>query len=81
MLNNSPKVKSDTMKLTRSFLQGINKNNDHKIEIIDVIKKRINPCLSCFKCWDNLDGKIIQNDAQNQMLSNEVYIQTVNGQK
>ena len=50
VLNNSPKVKSDTMKLTRSFLQGINKNNDHKIEIIDVIKKRINPCLSCFKC-------------------------------
>ena len=69
MLNGSPKIKSDTMKLTRSFLHRLNDNDEHEIEIIGVIKKKINPCLGCFKYWYNLDGKCIQNDDQNQILA------------
>lgn len=77
VLNGSPKLKSDTMRLTSSFLKGINENNEHEIEIIDVIKKKINPCLGCFKCWENLDGKCIQKDDQNYILERMVDVDII----
>ena len=40
VLNGSPKKKSDTMILTRSFLKGFNQDDSHEIEIIDVIQKK-----------------------------------------
>ena len=68
VLNGSPKTVSDTMVLTHSFLKGMNESGDFEIDIIDVIKKNIIPCLGCFKCWENGDGKCIQKDDQNEIL-------------
>ena len=68
VLNGSPKKNSDTMHLTKAFIKGLNKNNEHQIEIIDVIKKNIKPCLGCFMCWKNLDCKCVQKDDQNELL-------------
>ena len=68
VLNGSPKEKSDTMCLTSAFLKGLNKNNEHEIKIIDLIKKNIKPCLGCFLCWKNADGKCIQEDDQNEIM-------------
>ena len=39
VLNGSPKEKSDTMVLTNSFLEGIRKNGNHQIKVVDLIKK------------------------------------------
>ena len=62
VFNGSPKAKSDTMRLTSSFLKGLNENNYHDVEIIDVIKRQINPCLGCFACWtkQNVFKKMIK---------------------
>ena len=53
VLNGSPKQKSDTMRLTKSFLDGILSEKACDTEIIDVIKKEIRPCTGCFACWKN----------------------------
>ena len=68
ILNGSPKRKSDTMNLTKAFLNGIEKKGKHSIEIINIIEKEIKPCTGCFACWKNQDGKCIQNDYQNEIL-------------
>lgn len=68
VLNGSPKAKSDTMVLTNAFLQGLNEAGEHQITMVDVIKKDIKPCIGCFGCWKNGDGKCIQKDDQNDIL-------------
>lgn len=68
VLNGSPRKKSDTMHITKAFLEGINFQNDCEIEIVDVIKKNIKPCLGCFKCIENGDNQCIQKDDQNEIL-------------
>lgn len=69
VLNGSPKAKSDTMRLTRSFLDGIASETKCDISIVDVIKKDIRPCKGCFGCWQNGDGKCVQKDDQNEILA------------
>lgn len=69
VLNGSPKAKSDTMHLTNAFLRGIAKNNEHQIEIVNVIEKEIKPCTGCFACWKIQNGKCVQKDDQNEILS------------
>lgn len=69
ILNGSPKEKSDTMHLTRHFLQGLNENGEHDITIIDVIKKQIKPCIGCFQCWQRGDGNCVLQDDQNEILA------------
>lgn len=69
VLNGSPKKKSDTMRLTSSFLEGMNKEKKHEIEIINLIEKDIKPCLGCFECWKNNNGKCIQQDDQEEIMA------------
>ena len=69
VLNGSPKEKSDTMHLTRSFLQGLNESGAHDITFIDVIKKHIRPCIGCFGCWQRGDGNCVLKDDQNDILA------------
>lgn len=68
VINGSPKEKSDTMCLTNAFLKGLNKDNKFDIHIVDLIKMNIKPCLGCFKCWKNEDGKCIQKDDQEKLM-------------
>ena len=69
VLNGSPKAKSDTMRLTRSFLEGLTSETLCDVTIVDVIKKDIRPCMGCFACWKNGDGKCVQQDDQNDILA------------
>lgn len=69
VLNGSPKAKSDTMRLTRSFLEGLTAEAKCDVTLINVIEKEIHPCRGCFGCWQNGDGKCIQNDDQNEILA------------
>lgn len=68
VLNGSPKAKSDTMCLTTAFLDGLNCQNTHEIEIVNVIEKNIAPCHGCFGCWAKGDGQCVINDDQNTIL-------------
>lgn len=68
IINGSPKAKSDTMVLTTAFLQGLTENGLYEVEIIDVIKHEIRPCLGCFECMKKCDKKCVQQDFQNELL-------------
>lgn len=73
VLNGSPKKdKSDTMHITRAFLDGMNgtENNEihiNEIHIIDVIEKHIEYCTGCFSCMRN-GGNCIHNDDMRAIL-------------
>ena len=51
VLNGSPKKKSDTFRMAEAFLRGLNKNQEHEVQIVNVIDKKIAPCRGCFGCW------------------------------
>lgn len=58
VLNGSPKKEhSDTMHLTRAFLEGMGE----QAEIINAYEKNVKPCLGCFGCWQK-DGCVQKDD-------------------
>lgn len=66
VINGSPKgERSDTMKMTRAFLEGLDVQD---AEVIDTMKKRVNPCLGCYACWWKTPGKCIQKDGMEEVL-------------
>ena len=69
VLNGSPKSDSNTMRLTRSFLDGIASGTTCDAVIVNVIEKDVRPCLGCFACWAKGDGTCVQNDDQNEILA------------
>ena len=68
VLNGSPKVKSDTFRLTDAFLKGMNRSGEHEIHIVHVREKKISPCRGCFGCWQRGDGRCVIADDQNEIL-------------
>lgn len=68
VLNGSPKVKSDTFRLTEAFLKGLNRSGEHEVNIVHVRDKRIAPCRGCFGCWQREDGHCVIDDDQNAIL-------------
>ncbi len=68
VLNGSPKKKSDTMRLTEAFLKGLNKKQEHEVNVINVIDKKIAPCRGCFGCWQQGEGNCVYQDDQNGIL-------------
>ena len=68
VLNGSPKKKSDTFRMTEAFIKGLNKDNEHEVNVINVIDKDIAPCRGCFGCWEQGKGHCIFNDDQNGIL-------------
>lgn len=69
VLNGSPKgQKSNTLKLTQSFLEGMSANFKHNIKTVDIVSKTINHCLGCYVCWTKTPGIcVIKDDMQNLM--------------
>ncbi len=61
VINGSPKGEnSNTMNVTRAFLGGFPET--HKIEIIELRKLNIKPCMGCYSCWGKTEGKCVIND-------------------
>ena len=61
VLNGSPKRdKSDTMHITRAFLDGMNEVAHNEIKIITAIDKHVEYCTGCFACM--LGGDCIHHD-------------------
>lgn len=75
--NGSPKKKSDTMHITRAFLEGMQKAGPQEIRTIDVIDKQIEFCRGCFACKYNGGQCSIDDDMRElleQMLSSDVLL-------
>ncbi len=68
VLNGSPKREhSDTMHITRAFLEGMNEATKHDIHIIQVIDKHIEFCTGCFSCMRN-GGTCVHDDDMREIL-------------
>ena len=68
VLNGSPKKdKSDTMHITRAFLDGMNEAENNDVHIIHITDKRIEYCAGCFSCMRN-GGECIYNDDMKELL-------------
>ena len=59
VINGSPKSEnSDTMKVTKAFLQGMGET----AEIINTAKVNVKHCLGCLACWQKTRGVCVQKD-------------------
>ncbi len=68
VLNGSPKRdKSDTMHITRAFLEGMDEAAQQEIQIIHVIDKHIEYCTGCFSCMRN-GGTCVHDDDMREIL-------------
>ena len=68
VLNGSPKLKSDTFRLTDAFLKGLNRTGEDEVHLVHVREKQISPCHGCFSCWQRGDGRCVIDDDQNAIL-------------
>ena len=69
VLNGSPKRdKSDTMHITRAFLEGMQETAPQEIHVIDVIDRHIEYCAGCFTCKRN-GGTCIYDDDMKAILN------------
>ena len=69
VLNGSPKKdRSDTMHITRAFLEGMNAVSAQDVALIHVMDKHIEYCTGCFSCMHN-GGTCIHNDDMRDILT------------
>lgn len=71
VINGSPKgERSNTLRLTNAFLEGItdSSNNSFKVEKFDISKMDISPCRGCFSCWKDTPGKCYIHDDMEKIL-------------
>ena len=74
IINGSPKgEKSNSLRLTHAFVEGIKKENQSKqilteIEQLDVLKLDIKGCRGCFACWKSTPGKCCIRDDMTSVL-------------
>lgn len=59
VINGSPKGgRSNTLQLTKAFLEGLRQENyDTQVRELTVGSMEIKPCLGCFACWSKTPGK------------------------
>ena len=63
IVNGSPKGdKSNTLKLTKSFVKGMQKSKSINVTEINIKTSEINHCLGCFSCWVKTPGQCVIND-------------------
>ena len=68
VLNGSPKrEQSDTLRITRAFLAGMEEAGAQEITILHVIDRHIEPCTGCFACMHN-GGSCIHDDDMQEIL-------------
>lgn len=75
VINGSPKgEKSNTYRLTQAFVEGLkiqeekSGNTSPSIEILEIYKLNIRPCLGCFACWNKTPGKCCVHDDMSMVI-------------
>lgn len=77
VINGSPKKsKSNTMRITNTFLRGLkSKLEDNvNINIVNSIDVDVKPCRGCYSCWTSSPGKCIIKDDMQEIL--DLYIES-----
>ena len=78
VLNGSPKgEKSDTLHITRAFLDGMRAAAAVEAELIHVTEKRIGYCRGCFACKRNGGACVLRDDMAEileKMLASDVLL-------
>ncbi|MBQ5973539.1 MAG: flavodoxin family protein [Oscillospiraceae bacterium] len=65
ILNGSPKrEKSDTLRITRAFVDGMNAAAENEVKTVHVIDRDIRYCIGCFACKKNGGRCVIEDDMQ-----------------
>ena len=54
--------RSNSLRMTRAFLEGLAKTCDTQVEELTVAKMHIEPCLGCLNCWKRTPGKCFRDD-------------------
>ena len=63
ILNGSPHGQnSTTMCATNAFAEGIKEETGGEIEIIDISKLNVRPCMGCLSCWGRTEGECVIKD-------------------
>jgi multimeric flavodoxin WrbA len=63
VINGSPKgEKSNTLNITKAFMDGLNTKKECEFETITIYQKNIDHCRGCYCCWAKTPGKCIIND-------------------
>lgn len=68
VLNGSPRPKGNTKQMVDAFREGA-KSAGHRVDVIDVCKKRIGGCLACEYCHTKGSGVCIQKDDMQEVYS------------
>ena len=78
VINGSPKKeKSDTMHITRAFLDGMNEASQNEVKIINAIDKHIEYCTGCFACMRNGGNCIHYDDMRGILEKIEASLESV----
>lgn len=73
VLNGSPKgEKSNTLKITKAFLEGLCSKQYHNVNMVNISEKDIQHCRGCFLCWTKAPGRCVIKDDMEELL--EQYI-------
>ena len=76
VLNGSPKRdKSDTMHITRAFIDGMNEAAENEIKTINAIDKDIEYCTGCFACMSNGGDCIHRDDIGRNTRQRSAYLE------
>jgi len=68
VFNGSPKKeKSDTIRITNAFIEGMNRVEKQEVEYINIAEKHIEFCSGCFTCMKN-GGTCIHGDDMRELL-------------
>lgn len=79
VINGSPKKsKSNTIRLTNAFVDGIKEKSAEKnvpVEVreLQVYDMKINPCKGCFVCWKTTPGQCCMNDDMISVIEAELW--------
>lgn len=69
LINGSPRgEKSNSLKLSRAFIEGIKAKEDVTVEEVSPITAEILPCLGCFACWNKTPGSCVIRDDMKDIL-------------
>lgn len=75
VINGSPRRQgSNTLQLTKAFLEGANFAD---VQTVHVAEENIKPCLGCFACWNKTPGHCVQEDDMAGVLEKLVQAQVV----
>lgn len=73
VLNGSPRMeRSNSLRLTKAFLEGLGETGELEIEELTISKMHIEPCLGCLNCWKRTPGKCFRDDDMAQAIEKYV---------